>query len=55
MGYLSECQRSTIAVFNNTIENYKIFKKAYNSGSDCPDDLMSNVQQILNATHATTA
>jgi hypothetical protein len=46
LGYLEGCQGSN-AVFNSTIENNEVFKKAYGSGSDCSDDLMANVQQIM--------
>lgn len=47
LGYLEGCQGST-GVFNSTIEDNQIFKRAYGSGSDCSDDLMANVMQILN-------
>jgi hypothetical protein len=51
LGYLEGCQGSN-AVFNSTIENNQIFKKAYGSGSDCSDDLMANVQQIMHPSNS---
>jgi len=51
LGYIEGCQGNT-GVFNSTIEDNKIFKNSYGAGSDCSDDLMSKVQQILNPTNA---